>query len=452
MTRTIIEYTLAAVVVVILGALVGWYFFLEKKSDGAVPPSAAREYEVPIAEQSDHPASAPSPSFLSKLRESIFGSGDGVSETPSAAFGESTVTTPAGPAAIVEQVVKRPPQLSQVHAKPIAGMSFIATPEGERLRFVERATGYVYDANLETGAVARISNTLSPKVYEVIISKSGRVIERTLDADGRISTTAHLFAASSTASATTSAATSTRLLPKDIERIAVDPKTENLFYLIRSASGVEGHQSEWGGTKATRVFSSGVLHWIPLWLSDGRVILTQNAASGVPGFAYEIVRGETRPLLRNIAGLTLLPRASGSVIFGEATSGSFNLFAQAGPTSTAMRLSIKTAADKCAWTPDLLTQSTSTGKIVTKVTRTYTALCGVPEESPAPGFLENWYRGVTHTSDTLWWVDAGSGNATLVYNPNVSVDVDRPQFNGTGGYLAFINKTDLSLWIFRVEK
>ncbi len=446
-TRTIVEYALAALIVIILGAFVGWYFFLSAQSKETTVRDAARGYE------SGQDNSSEAPSFLSRILGNFAGEGTGVSPSPSdSSFGQSPTSLRATTSSETPPT-KRPSQLWHAHIKPVAGMSFVRNGNTEQLRYVERATGYVYEADPETGLVTRVNNTLSPKIYEAVISLGGRIIERSIDSSGHVSSSVGMISASpGAASATT---TPTIALIKDIIRLVIDPRSDNIFYLVRDTSGVAGYRSEWNGSKPKQVFSSTILGWNPVWLSDGRIILTQAAASNVPGFAYELMEnGELRPLIRGVSGLTLLPRAHGALLFGEAGSSGLSMFAQLSPTTTVVKLPIKTIAEKCAWVPDTITQSTSTGKTVTKIVRTFVAYCGAPQGEVPSNFLDNWYRGSAHTSDTLWRVDANSGNAVVVYNPDsrTSIDVENPIISITGGYMAFMNKTDKSLWVFRIEK
>ncbi len=452
--RTLIEYSLAVVVVVILGAFVGWYFFLNTQSKEILSKDAARGYETSTDTSETRDSEADKPSLISRVIKRFTGEGTAASPTlTNPPFGQSAGLDVRPLIETATTSVKRPHQLSQVQAKPVAGMSFVKTGSSERLRYVERATGYIYEVDPATGLVIRIDNTLSPKIYEAIIATNGRVIIRSLDGTGRISTSITTIATSSNKSATSTQMSSSTSLMKDILRLAVDPRSGDLFYLVRGTSGVVGYRSEWNGTKPKQVFTSPIAHWNPVWLSDGRIILTQGAASNVPGFAYELfASGEQEPLVRGVSGLTTLPRSHGALLFGESERG-HKMFAQVSPTTTAVELPIQTIADKCVWVPDVITQSTTTGRAITRVMRNLVAYCGVPQKIPA-NFLDDWYRGLAHTSDALWRADANAGSAAVSYIPqsDVPIDVERPTIDSTGTYMAFINRTDQSLWIWRIEK
>src|SRR3989338_9615894 len=118
-TRTIIEYVLAAIVVLVLGSLAGWYLFLRTQTETTVAQSIARGFGISIPEGS---ASGDTP------------------DTPE----NAQAGTSAG------QPVQRPAQLWQVEEEPTAGHLFVGSGRNLRLRYVERATGYVFEANPET--------------------------------------------------------------------------------------------------------------------------------------------------------------------------------------------------------------------------------------------------------------------------------------------------------------
>ena len=416
-TRTLIEYLLAVVIVLILGGLFGWYFFLRTQSQSTTSQDAARGYN----------ANAP------------FGSLNG-----------STSVNAGNTAAGGTVSANRPPQLWQVDKTPVAGMAFVSDGTSTQLEYVERSSGYVFEADPQTGANTRLTNTLMPKIYEAQITANGRVIERSLDETGNITT---FVGSVSTSTSAGSDATSTvgaltgLYLAKNIMHISADPNSSQLFYLVAGAGGVSGvmDQSASDG-KQKQIFTSILPDWRTTWLSDGRIILTQAAAYGVPGYAYQLKSdGTLVPLLRGIAGLTVSPRSSGALIFGASGNNAIALFAQL-PGASAVQLPIRTIADKCVWAPVSSATASSTSDTI--------AYCAVPQVSPTGNFLDNWYQGALHTADAFWEVDASAGTAELIFTPGVQtpLDVENTTMDAGGNYIAFENGADESLWVLRLAK
>jgi len=492
--RVIIQYTLAGIIVLILGGLTGWYVFLRTQTNRTAAQDSARGFgsaapvgnagsgagtsaggtgntyggiggsnsgslspagpggtgsatDAYVSPTSQTFSSAAGTGFFSRVWRSIFGSGTGVSLPPDAAslFGQSGTSTLTSQASTEPVTAPRPPQLWHVHGKPVAGLGFIGSGGNGRLRFVERSSGYVFEAEPVSGNVTRLTNTLMPKIYEAVVTGNGRVIERSLDSAGDISTFVGSTSVAVATSGTASASLTGVSLDKNILRITTDPRTGSLFYLVEDERGVSGMRSDWNGARKTKLFSSVITHWRPQWLSDGRIILTQAALDDAPGYAYELKSdGTLSPLLRAVPGLTVLPRpsggagASGSLLWGQSEGGTLSLFAQVNSSATAVTIPLKTVADKCVWSLE----------------RNPVAYCGVPQTPPAPGFLDRWYRGVFHSSDAIWRVDASAGTAELIYTPpsGTSLDVENPAVDSDGNYIAFMNAADKSLWLLRILK
>ncbi len=393
MNRAYITYGSLVLVFVILGALAGWYFFLHSRVVATEVLNAGRGFSTGGAQL------------------------DGTTGAEASAQQSTVVArTPA-------------PQLWHVSSTPTAGIGFATSTEGLRVRYVERASGYVFDADPATSVIARVGNTLTPKTYEAQIASGGRVLERSLD-QGGIKTFAGVVASSS-------AALSGSVLPPNLEAAVADPRSNAVAYLIPDGSGVSLVTSAWDGTKQKKVITLPVPGWRLSWLSDGRIILAQKAADSLTGYAFSLKGTALSRLAPPAPGLTVIASATGAVLY--ATSGDFgvNLFVQPSATTSAVKLPVATIADKCVWSPDA------------KV-----AYCAVPQTAVQGAMLDAWYRGDLHTSDAWWRIDARSGQAELFFAPsaNVSLDVVNPVMDSRGEYIAFMNNTDLSAWLLRLNK
>lgn len=407
--RTTLEFLLAALIVIALGALLGWYFFLRGQMQSTVARSAARGFGVEA------------PTFGGTL-------GSAYQNALSNVFGGS------GKEGAQPKNLSR---LWQADATPVAGAGFVKTADGERLYFAERSSGYIFAADPAAQTVVRLSNTLMPKTYAALFSKNGDVIERSVDGLGTITTFAGSLATSS--SADTLRSLKGAPLAKNITEIAASPVSDEVFYLVQDSGKTVGIRSRWNGSAQKRLFTSGIGGWQVEWLSDGRIILLENPADNIVGFAYELKSGASSVLIGGLPGLTVLPRASSTaLIYGTSRTSSLSLFARVSASSTLGELPIKTVAEKCVWSPE----------------KSLVAYCAVPQTAPLGDFLDNWYRGKTHVADTWWRVDISAGTAHILYAPesNIALDVKNPIIDESGAYIAFINNADLSLWLLRVNK
>lgn len=412
-TRTIVEYLLAVVLVLILGGLAGWYFFLRTQTKDTALQSGARGFGIAIPE------------------------GRANGDAPSDSSRRDTGAPVGAPA-------QRPAQVWRVEEKPVAGHMFVGSGSTLRLRYVERANGYVFDADPETGLRTRLTNTLLPKIYEALFSENGHVSLRSVDSLGNITTFAGTIPSSTDASSASSSSMTLlgSYLAKNIVNLSANPISGALLYTTADADGGAVLSAEWDGDKAKTLFGSAIISWRPTMTEDGRTFLAQAAADGVPGYAYELKKdGTLTRLLGPVPGLVMRVRPGSkavpdALLWSQSTRGELRLFARVGENATAVQIPVRTIADKCAW---------STGNDVV-------AYCGVPQGSAGQNFLDNWYRGAAHSSDALWRIDASAGTAEMIYTPpsNTPLDIENIVTDKTGGYIAFTNAVDKSLWLYRL--
>ena len=395
MPRRLITYALLIIIALILGTLAGWYFFIRSQTVATEDTGTARGFDTGAA--------------------SPFGAGSGGGNTGAIPSASSTSARPA--------------QLWRLAKTPSAGVGFATTTAGLRVRFVERATGYIFDSDPVSGNISRVGGALMPKIYEARIASNGRVLMRSLG-EGGITTFAGRLSYG-----TTTSFSGTKLTP-NIEDAVADPKSDNVIYLAPAGVGVSVVSAAWDGDKQKQLASLPVRGWRLLTTADGRLIIAEKAADGVSGYAYELKGSTLQKLLGPVSGLTVLPQSGGSLLFGSSRPG-VTLYARLAASSSAAALPVATVADKCVWMP-----------------QTTIAYCAVPQTPVIGAFLDRWYRGELHTSDAWWRIDARSGQAELVFAPSssVSLDVIDPQMDSGGEYIAFINNIDLSPWVLRLNK
>jgi uncharacterized membrane protein len=398
-TRFIIGYALVAVAVIVLGALAGWFFFLRTQTTATSALNAARGFGA---------------------------------QTPSGTFGTAASSFASSSAQTGTGTTTKPPQLWHVTTTPVGGAGFATSTQGTHLRYAERATGYVFEADPTNSAIVRLTNTLMPKIYEAAFASQGRVIERSVGEGGIITTYAGRIDTS------TSTPLTGTFLPTQIKAFAPNPSADQILYLEARRGGIVALTAAWNGGKQAQIFSSPLSDWRAWWLLDGRIIIAQKASDSLMGYAYTLKSGASALLLGPLPGLTVLPRSgSQAILYGTSDTNGLALFARLSGTTTTMRLPIATAADKCVWAPGV----------------SLVAYCAVPRVAPQPGFLGEWYRGEIHTSDAIWRVDASAGQARLIFAPasGAEVDVVNPVIDNSGTYLAFMNASDESLWLLRLQ-
>jgi hypothetical protein len=229
-------------------------------------------------------------------------------------------------------------------------------------------------------------------------------------------------------------------LPPDIHTLAVHPASQKLFWLLPEGNkGVAGITSDWKGGAQKRIFASALKGWHAQWLLDGRIYLLQNPTDDIAGYAFRMSgSGALESFLGGIPGLTILPKSGSSAfLYGSSQGGALSLFAQTSASSTPIRLPIRTVAEKCVWSPH----------------KELVAYCAVPQVLSGAAFLQDWYEGTLHTQDVWWRVDAAAGTATLLYRPDpaTALDIENPAIDTSGSYIGFMNATDKSLWLLKIQ-
>ncbi|MBI5644670.1 hypothetical protein HY970_01075 [Candidatus Kaiserbacteria bacterium] len=398
----VLQFALAALIVVIIGGLAGWYFFLKQEGAQTQAQDAARGSE-------------------------------------SATFGNSTgstyqhiVTELTNPDTATSSG-KRAPRLWHVSKAPVAGFGFAAT--SSRIIFIERSTGNMLDASPDTSAVDRRTNTLFPKIYDALVGEGG-VVLRSLEGE-TITTLASEFPSKSPTATSSASLLKGSYLPQNI--VSISSHGNTLFFLVKDpGGGVVGATANWRGEKQRKIFSSPLRSWRAFALEDGRFVVAQGATDGVAGFAYTLdTQGVLRELVSDVPGLTVLPKSGApAVLYGSSSGDAVALFARAKTDSTPKYLDIKTAADKCVW---------SRGKELI-------AYCAVPQVLFGREYLKARYEGRLHTTDALWRIDATKGTAEkfFVTDTTLALDIENLAIDASSSYIAFENAADQSLWMLRI--
>lgn len=400
----ILQFMLAALIVVMLGGLAGWYVFVQREAKTNEATGQSRGF-------------GSDPTFGGAAGSTYENVITGITETG------STQST-------------RAPRLWQITKSPVAGAGFSTSTLAY---FIERSTGNLLSADPLSSEIVRITNTLFPEVQEATVAPDGSAILRFVKETGQVETFAGRIA-SSTEGATLRALVGT-YLPQGILSIAREPEgKQSLAYLVQGADGgATLATAAWSGANQKTVLSLPLSDWHLLWTKSG-FVLAQKASDNLEGYAYRVSSGGTMvPLVAAQSGLTVLPHPDGTaLIFGTSEGGSLSLFVQTG-TAEATRLSLRTRADKCVWAPH-------TGQAAV-------AYCAVPLAASTGNNLEAAYQGESHPGDAWWRIDAKSGTAENMYTPEgASIDAENVMIDSAGTQLLFMNAADKTLWMLRIAE
>lgn len=292
------------------------------------------------------------------------------------------------------------------------------------LRYVERATGHIYQMSLTNSNSGKISNSTIPGVYEAIFSgDASSVIYRYVASGDRVITSflAQLGGKS-------------EFLSPDILEVAVSPQKDQFFTLIKNKNGVTGSIRSFLLNNTKQVFSSPFSEWLTQWINEKSVILTSKPSYLVDGsvFSLDITNGTLTKIIGGIPGITVLSDQTGkNILYGASldTGPKLNLFNVTNHTSK--DLGIYGLPEKCVWNKD----------------NTY-IYCALPSKIVGAQFPDSWYQGNISFDDYFVKIDAKSGNIVTLTNAGDVENIDAINLflNKDESKLFFTNKKDYTLW------
>lgn len=416
-------------VVLIVVAFGGWYFYLRGKEAVISTTSSGRGLGVAVT------SSFPGGSAYSNITKAIGGI-FGVSNTVSTSTNKRV----------------QAPRLWEVGTAPTAGITWLQIGTSTIARFIDTASGNIFDADPSATTITRRTNTLVPKIAEARWVGTNGVIARFSGSQGIESFSASIMVATSTNNLTASAAESLTasgpgslvgiMLLRGIASIATNQpqSSTNMFYLTPYQGGIAGMLGSATGANAKRIWTSPITGWNSEWVGD-HILLSQKAAGGVVGNAYSLSQsGSMKPLISNEFGLSVRQSSkTGAILYSTVQSNNAVKLTVQNADRSSIDLPFATFADKCLWS----TQDSAT------------VYCAVPHALPSNTTLPDaWYRGEIHFSDSWWKFNTKTGAVEEVYDPtksSQSLDILDPVMSADGMYISFIEAHSGTAWVLRIN-
>lgn len=413
------------VIVLIVGAFAGWYFYLHGQQSLIATISNGRGLGQEIV------AGLPIGSAYNNVTNAIAGLFGGT---------ETTATS----------TQREAPRLWQVGSAPTASITWTTSSSTIEARFIDQASGNVFEANPRTSSIVRRTNNLIPKVVEAAWTGERGVIARFIGPRGIESFSAVMVTKTATTTFGATAADALTAnnpgtlegvtLPRGIISIAPNPaqKSTAIFYLIPYNNGIAGILAQSNGTNAQRIWTSPLTGWTSSWVGD-HIVLNQKPAHNTTGSAYRLsVNGIITPLASNQPGLFVRENPStGAILYSTVGSDNVPKLFTKNAQGVLIELPFRTLADKCVW---------GTTSVI---------YCAVPDTLPEDTLPDAWYRGEVHTSDSWWQFDTNTRSVEEVYDPQSadrSLDILDPVINADGKYIAFIDGATGTAWVLRINE
>ena len=359
----------------------------------------------------------------------FFGFGSGARTSGGGSFGEQVRTLFGSDGEPSESTdgseISAKPVLTQIYNLPTAGFTVVGE---DTVRFVDRATGHVFEKDIEQNTTTRLDQTTIPKVYEAFfLDDGGAVLRRYLDDDmNTVTHYAEIRASSETKNAT---------ILENVLKVATKQAGKTYASLEQTDQGVRVVIAEAPRNNRRTLATSALTQLQVEWVGNA-LLLTQKASELSPGSSFILEQNGVKSiLLSQKRGLLTLPRETGNDVLYSSSDGS------RAPKLSVISLQSKEVRDldtsgiatKCAW-------STSLPQII----------CATPKTVENGITLSAWYRGEVHFNDTIVAIDTDTGFSQALFDPEteagVRLDIVDIEISPSENTIFFKNKTDQTLW------
>ena len=451
MSGSKLVFTIFLIIILSLGGLLGFYFYLNRTSTLDQAPVAGTKPTFTGFDQVtlDNPQN-------NKNRVDL-----GSYTTPTSTVATSTI------------VIAKPAEeelLRLISAQPVAGHDFIirevdistsSTPIGtssaaiklaqknkklvpmEFIRFILKATGNVFETGTSsTSTNDRLTNKTIPKLQEAFFNSKGDgvIIRNVLGNDG-IQTRYLSLKPDQIQGTSTIQNVSTTDLALNITQMAPSPDKTKLFYTRNT--GDRGTVSNWDGGGKTTLFNSPFREWLPQWMTTGNLLLNTKPSGLTAGYLYNIdtKTGTVKKVIGGGLGLTSLGSTDGQKILYTTTEDNrlkMNIYDV--KESFSWVLPAETLPEKCVW-----------GNKYKSI-----VYCAIPKVvSNNHAYPDDWYLGLVHFSDVIWKMDLTTARNTVIVDPekqtSFPLDITNMKLSKNDDYLTFVDKNTYSLWGIKLK-
>ncbi|MBP9714998.1 MAG: hypothetical protein KBD52_00710 [Candidatus Pacebacteria bacterium] len=310
------------------------------------------------------------------------------------------------------------------------------TEKAVALRYVDRATGNVYQTFAKEINERKITDTLIPRVQESFFADKGEsVIMRYLKEDGKtISSFAGKLPSDILGGDASSQKVNGSFLLENIQDISISPDDSQIFYLSNLGDNATGVRANALGINKTQIFSSPFTEWLSSWPNENVITLTTKPSAQVPGYSY-VLDPNTKKFsktLGGINGLTTLTSNDGKLILYSNNNLSLNVYNT--ETKQNKELNVRTLPEKCVWAND-----------------NNVLYCAVPKSVSGGLYPDTWYQGEVSFFDRIWKINIVNSSETIIADPFLvrdgeEIDGIKLSLDENEDYLFFVNKKDSYLW------
>lgn len=308
----------------------------------------------------------------------------------------------------------------------------------DKVRYIEKTTGHIYEIAPQGGERNRISNITILKTFDAVWSyDASKVILRYTEGSwdsSQIQNYSITFGAQS-AEATSTPPIQGVFLPKSIKSITPSPDKDKAFYLIENKGETAGIAASFEYENQDQIFSSPFGEFNLSWVNKNIISMLTKPSYGVGGFLYSLnpKTESLNKILSDIKGLTVLWSPSADkIIYGKSGKSGFLTFLYNVESKESSLFSLIVLPEKCVW-------SKKAESVV---------YCGVPKFIPKADYPDEWYQGLISFSDSIWKIDISTGATEEIYETDF--DAINLFLGGSENYLFFTDKNSGALWSLKL--
>ncbi len=315
-------------------------------------------------------------------------------------------------------------KLKQIINLPIVGAVF----DGNKIKYIEKSTGHIYEINNNGQEKKQISINTIPKIFNAVWSKDTTklILQYTDIKEEENYEQVKTFLINSLATSTSGV-----FLPLNTSQITVSSSENKIFYLLKDII-TSGFTSTFENKNKKEILEIEYSNFLINWPQKNTITLQTKPSAFLDGFLYKLnpLNNSFTKLLGGIKGLTTLHSPNDNkIIYSESINKELSTKIYNTSDKKISILSYKTLPEKCIFS-----------KLNTDV-----IFCAVPSFIPSAYYPDDWYKGVISFNDSIWKIDLKDGSTENLYN-NSNLDIINIFLDKNENNLFFQNKKDFTLW------
>lgn len=330
-------------------------------------------------------------------------------------------------------------KLRLLSSEAISGAGALDVKAGTLVRYIEKATGHIFEVEMFSSNKNRISNTTIPVVYDAIWgNKNNSLVARYLQEDNRTIDTYSLNI-KEISTTTTNTVSGVLFKSKITEVSAFDT---SIFYLEEGNGFSSGFTASFDGSKKKQIWNSPIRDLLSQYVNAKTVALTTKPYQNIPGYLYlvDTGSGQAKSVLAGVPGLSTNVNPDTTKVLYLEQAGTVKMAVYDIKTNLSTTTSPTTFPEKCVW-------SKKDKNII---------YCAVPQTYIDQTKLTSWYTGLVSLTDDIWKYDIKNNTSSIIENLGAdsgkAIDVMKPILSENEQYLIFINKIDNNLWSLDLTK